>query len=226
MISRLKKSSLKKVSGALLLAGMAAGLLGAANNEPRWFRYYDGQRQPNVMDRVTPEHQKYGYDVLNASMQLISHVPPLPTGAELEKIKQDQEAQKTARAQQAKDRDLLRLYSGPLDATRAMNRQLEAINNRVEFLQTSRTRYVNERAGLTRKAADVERSGRKLPAELADQIKQLDKQIKDYDLQLQVQRTEIAKVHAEFDPQVQRLTEIEAARKARTSAAAPAAGTP
>lgn len=211
-----------------LILALLAPLAEAAptSTDARWFRYYDSKNQPVVSDRVTPEHVTHGYDELTIRMQLIRKVPaqrPLTPEEQVARL-----AQREAAAQrQRDDKQLLRLYSGPTDAVRARNRQVDALQVRIDFntnlLASSRQR----RAVEAQRAATFERKGQPVPADVRRNIAELDQQIATAQADIITLKAEHQKVSAEFAAIIQRLAELTGkpaslAPKA-TDAAAPAA---
>lgn len=197
-----------------LLAGIAL-----ADDIPgaRWYRYYDDKHQPTVTDSVTAEHISRGYDALSANMQLIQHVPPqrafTPEEAAAAKAKRD------AQAQQARDdKQLLRLYSSPSDAEHARNRQVDALQLRIDFSSNALASLRQRRAADAQKAAVYERTGKPVPKDLKDSISNYDKQIQSAQTEVTERKAEQDRIRAEFEPVIKRLKEL--------TTAAPAAGTP
>lgn len=191
-----------------LLTAAVLGLSAIAQAEEipgaRWYRYYDDKKQPTVTDSLTQEHINRGYDALSSSMQLIKHVPPQKalTAEEQAAIK----AKRAAELQQAKDdKQLLRLYSSPTDAEHARDRQLDALQLRIDFSTNSLASLRQRRAAEAQKAAAFERTGKPVPADLKNSIAGYDKQIQAAQSEITQRKTEQDKVRADFEPVIQRL---------------------
>lgn len=209
---------LQKFMLSLLLIA-ATGLAGA-EQVARWYRYYDDNKQSNVTDSITPEHVARGYDELTASMQLIRHVGPQKalTPQEIAAAK----AKRDAEAQRAKDdKQLLRLYSSPADAEHARDRQLDALQLRIDFSSNSLGNLRQRRAAEAQKAAAFERTGKPVPADLKQNIANYDKQIQSAQGEVAQRKADQDKVRAEFAPTIQRLVELTG--KPASSTPAPAA---
>lgn len=199
----LKPASL--LLGFALLAGASAAAAGPA--DPRWFRYYDEKRQPVVTDTVTPEHIARGYDELNDRMQPLRHVEGrralTPEEEAAARAKREAEAERVRN-----DRQLLRLYSAPVDAERQRNRQLDALQARLDYstnlLATTRQRRATE----AQRAATFERKGRPVPADIRNSVAALDKQLQDTQTEIDAKKAEQAKVQAEFAPVIERLVAL------------------
>ena len=130
----------------ILLAGALSSPAWSDNEDPaRWYRYYNDKNQPTITDRITEEHISRGYEALDKGMQLVRKVPPQRalTPAEVA-------AAKAARAAAAKrkedDQQLLRLYSRPHDAEQNRDRQIEAVQLRIDFTSSALSRLKETRA--------------------------------------------------------------------------------
>ena len=49
---------------------------GMAQPKARWYRYYDSNGRPNLSSTITDQHLKYGYQALDANMQVIKRATP------------------------------------------------------------------------------------------------------------------------------------------------------
>lgn len=176
-------------------------------DDARWFRYYDDRKQPVVTDTVTPEHLARGYDELTASMRPIRHVDPQRALSPEELAAQ--RAKRDANAQRAKDdKQLLRLYSSPADAERARNRQLDALQVRIDFSSSMLTTLRQRRATEAQRAATSERTGKPVPADVKTAIANFDKQILAAQTEVDARKAEQDKVKGEFEPVIARLAEL------------------
>jgi uncharacterized protein involved in exopolysaccharide biosynthesis len=93
-------------------------------------------------------------------------VPPAPTEAERIRIAEDM-----ARAES--DAQLLRLYSTPEDVDRALGRKLSEIDGLIAMTQANLQSLRSQQANLQSQAAELERSGRKVPQHTVAQIDSL-----------------------------------------------------
>lgn len=209
----------------LLLATLAFGVplaYASGKAEARWFRYYNDKNQPTVTDMVTPEHVARGYEELTGSMQVIRRVPPQRalTAEEQAAARAKREADKQ---REKEDKQLLRLYSRAQDAEFARNRQIDALQVRIDFANNQLTRLRQNRANEAQKAAVFERKGKPVPADIKASIEQYDKQIQTAQTEMETRKAEQEKVRADFAPVIQRLQELTggAPAEAAKSAAAP-----
>jgi hypothetical protein len=215
---------LKRFS-VLLALPLLAGTLSAMAAEPgeaRWYRYYDDKHQPTITDSITPEHVARGYDALTANMQVIKHVDAQRTLSPEELAAA--RAKRDADAQRAKDdKQLLRLYAGPVDAEHARDRQLDAIQLRIDFSNNALTSMRQRRAAEAQRAAVFERTGKPVPADLKQSIATYDQQIIAAQNEIAQRKTDQEKVRAEFAPVILRLQELTGKPASASSAPAAAA---
>lgn len=192
----------------LLLAGALISQTHAEDEDrARWYRYYNDKNQPTITDRITEEHISRGYDALDQGMQLLRKVPP-----QRALTPEEVAAAKAARAADARrkedDKHLLRLYSRPRDAEQNRDRQIDAIQLRIDFNSSALTRLRETRAKTAQQAAVLERTGRPVPAPLKEEIGKYDKQIQQLQAEIQARKAEQEKLRQDFAPIIQRLNEL------------------
>lgn len=153
-----------------LLGAMLAGQALAV--EPKgssveMYRYVD-DKGGIVIDRqgVPPEYIGKGYEVLNDQGRVIRVVPPAPTAAEIQQRKAD-----AARANS--DAQLLRLYTSVGDVDLARDRKLIELDALSSVTKGNLQALKNQQAALQARAADQERAGRQVPADLEAQLANL-----------------------------------------------------
>lgn len=183
----------------LLLLGVICPVLASA---AELYRYVD-ERGVVVLDRhgVPPQHISRGYQVLNEQGRVVREVPPAPTAEEFARL----QAQK---ARDASDAQLLRLYASVEDVERAEARKLSELDSVIGLSQGNLQSIRNQRSSLQKQAANHERAGRKVPANLMAQISNLEKE--EQSLLRDLQRFEKARADAEvsFADDRQRVAEL------------------
>ncbi|MEE9102855.1 MULTISPECIES: DUF4124 domain-containing protein [Pseudomonas] len=131
------------------------------------YRYVD-DKGGIVIDRqgVPSEYIGKGYEVLNDQGRVIRVVPPAPTPAEIQQRKAD-----AARANS--DAQLLRLYTSVKDVDLARDRKLTELDALSSVSKGNLQALKSQHATLQARAADQERAGRQVPAELEAQLSDL-----------------------------------------------------
>lgn len=191
----------------LLLGAMASQVMADDADKARWYRFYNDKHQPTITDRITEEHIARGYDALDQSMQVLRHVPAQRalTPEEIAEVK----AKRAAASKRVDDdKQLLRLYTKPSDAEHTRDRQIDAIQLRIDFSSNSLSRLRETRAKEAQRAAVLERTGRPVPKPLVDSIANYDKQIQQLQIELQARKAEQERIRQEFAPVIQRLSEL------------------
>lgn len=192
--------------------GLLLSLLAVtATAQPRaaWYRYYDENHRPTITQAITEAHLRYGYEALDRNLAVIERVPAEQERARLNVERQKQQQQD---AQRRQDQKLLELYGSAADAERARDRQLDAIQLRIDALMTKQTRLRSLRAEEAEKAAGFERQGRPVPADVRKNVAEQTRQLQAVDQDIRLQRQEQDKVRADFAPVLERLRALKAGR--------------
>lgn len=166
------------------------------------YRYVDDQGT-TVLSRqgVPPEHISKGYEVLNEQGRVIQVIAPAPSPEEMKRILAE-------KARASSDVQLLRLYSAPEDVERARQRKLSELDGLIGVARSNLQSVRTQQANLQSQAADHERAGRAVPAQLLTQIdnqKAEQERLKREILRHQVVRKE---ADSSFSADHKRLTEL------------------
>ena len=147
-----------------LCIGLLFPLLG---NAAEIYRYLNDKNLP-VLDRqgVPTQFIYKGYEVLNDQGRVVKVIPPAPSEAERRRL-----AEEKARA--SSDAQLMRLYSTQEDIDRALTRKLAEIEGLVAIANGNKQSLRSQQASLQSQAAEIERSGREVPADLIVKIDNL-----------------------------------------------------
>lgn len=129
-----------------------------------YYRYID-DNGITVISRqgVPPNYIGNGYDVLNERGRVIRTIPRAPTAQERQQMQE-------AKQQAQYDRHLLRLYSTPEDVERARDRKLVEIDGLIALVRGNLHSVTSNKAQLLSKAANMERSGKKVPEDILLEI--------------------------------------------------------
>lgn len=199
--------------GLLILSGL---VLLVASSRPvqaqTLYRYQDSQGNPVITSTLPDEALKRGYKVLDSSGRVLKTVPPAPTQKELER-KARQQAQESARAearkkQQEKDSLLLRTYSGPDDAVRAMQRKMQELSSLIALKEGNLSLLQSQLQNEQEKAANAERAGKPVPANVMRKIQNLRDQIRALKGKIAAQQADIGKVKQGYLKKIKRLEKL------------------
>ncbi len=153
-----RKSAVTRCS---LLLGLLLPVVAGATE---LYRYVD-DKGTTVLSRqgVPPEHISKGYEVLNDQGRVIRVIPPAPSAEEMKRLLAE-------KARASSDAQLLRFYSTPEDVERARQRKLAELDGLIGVARGNLQSVRTQQANLQSQAADHERAGRPVPANLLVQI--------------------------------------------------------
>jgi uncharacterized small protein (DUF1192 family) len=217
--------SLKAVvnlAGSLMLVLVSAGALCA---EELFYRYEDARGLTVIDDRVPPEFARKGYTVLNKHGRVVEVVPRELTAREMKNsnspaVRKRMQAEMRTR-QRRYDEVLLGRYSTTADIEAAMWRKVNEIKVRINSLKGSIARLSSQVEERQREAADLERAGEKVPADLPRSIAALRKEIAKAEQDIQLHEKDRRTTEARFQYDKERFLELRPPR-ARPAEPAPA----
>lgn len=189
-----------------LLAALALVVSTAAN--ARMYRYTDERGRPVISNTVPQEASTRGYEILNDSGRVIETIAPAPTKEELAERAAANEKKRQAALQRKADEKLLRRFSHPDDAVRAMRRKLQELQSLSQLKQGNISVIVNQLDEEQSRAANMERSGREIPPKTLEKIDRLQSQIRDIEQEIAIQNAETSAVRDQFERDIVRLEEI------------------
>jgi len=130
MASRSNPSRLSAVK-ITAAAVMALSLVGTA--EAAMYRYTDENGRMVISNTIPQEATKRGYDILGNNGRVVETIPPAPTDEEIAAREAEKQRQKELAAQQEQDRQLLKRYSHPDQAVRAMYRKTRELEGLIQL---------------------------------------------------------------------------------------------
>lgn len=154
-------------------AGSASGKL--------LYRYKNESGVVVLDSQIPKKYVAKGYSVIDTFGNVIEQVSPALSEAEKEKLATDEKAalelehKKKLRAEA--DKKLLKTFADPEDAERARDRQLETLDIQINISRGNIKRLEADIALENIKAADMERSGKKVSKEILQSIASIENQI-------------------------------------------------
>lgn len=150
-----------------MLVGVFLPMSAFATTE--YYRYVDDNGIVSISRQGVPqEYIANGYEVLNERGRVVRVVPRAPTAEEFQQMRE-------AKARADHDRYLLRLYNVPADVERAKNRRLAELDNLITRVRANLLSVTTDKAELLTEAANFERSGRKVPDKILQDIENLER---------------------------------------------------
>ncbi|MDX1635312.1 MAG: DUF4124 domain-containing protein [Marinobacter sp.] len=198
---------------SVLSYGLCALLLAAASAEARMYRYTDDNGQLVISNTVPSDATSRGYEILNDQGRVIQTIAPAPTEEELAARAAAEEREAQEARQREADAKLLRRFSHPDDAVRAMHRKLQEMQSLNQLKRGNISVIVNQLDEEQARAADLERSGREIPDATLQKIERLQAQIREIEREIVVQNSEIETMRKRFVQDIERLEEITGERR-------------
>ncbi|WP_264766197.1 DUF4124 domain-containing protein [Marinobacter fonticola] len=172
------------------------------------YRYKDDNGRLVISNTVPSENSTRGYEILNSRGRVVDVVEPAPTEEEL--AAREAEKQRMAQAQKRRqsDADLLRTFSHPDDAVRALQRKLQELDSLVQLKRGNISVIESQLEEQQSKAADLERAGREVPENLLTRIDRLRSQIREIEKEIAVQNMETQAIREAYEEKIERLETI------------------
>jgi hypothetical protein len=199
---------------------LAANAVVAPSGPQKLYRYRNDKGVVVIDDAVPPQFAHNGYEILNTSGQVLEVVPRQLTAEELANLSDEEKAKRDAKAREEKqqlyDESLLLRYSDIPDIEAARERGLKELQIRLSIV---RGNMMQVKANLEReqqKAADIERSGRKVPDTMRANIDALRKQIELSESDIELRKKEVEDLKAHYQKEIDRfryLTEVKGYRR-------------
>ena len=192
-----------------VVAGVAAfGLLFAAGAQATMYRYTDENGQIVISSTIPQEATKRGYDILSNNGRVIETIPPAPTEEEIAAREAEKQRQKELAEQREQDRALLKRFSHPDQAVRAMHRKIRELEGIIQLKRGNISVISSQLDSEQSRAADMERAGRDIPETTLEKIRRLEAQIRDIEREISAQRQDIGEMKKAYESDIKRLEEI------------------
>ncbi len=165
------------IFAALALVFTASHAFGQNEKNHNRYKWRDGQGNPHYDDVLPEEALKYGYDVINPSGLVVKHVERARTPEEVAADKAAAEKTATAKRLQddqlRKDQQMIAAYPREEDLQSSQREQLAVIDQTVQATQASLQNQEKSLSEMLAHAADLDRTGKPVPATLQQQIDML-----------------------------------------------------
>ena len=201
MANRLTALSVKTTALALALGFSAQA---AAN----MYRYTDENGQIVISSTIPQEATKRGYDILSNNGRVIETIPPAPTEEEIAAREAEKQRQKELAEQREKDRALLKRFSHPDQAVKAMHRKIRELEGLIQLKRGNISVISSQLDSEQSRAANMERAGREIPEATLEKIRRLESQIRDIEREITSQTQEIEELRKAFEADIERLEEV------------------
>ncbi|QBM18257.1 hypothetical protein MARI_23970 [Marinobacter sp. JH2] len=194
---------------APVLAGLITlGLLTSASLQAGMYRYTDNNGQLVISNTIPQEATKRGYEIISDRGRVIETIAPAPTAEELAAREAAKERKQQQEAQLEQDRLLLKRFSHPDQAVRAMHRKVQELEGLISLKRGNISVLTSQLDNEQRRAAEMERAGRNVPDATLKKIYRLEGQVRDIEREIAAQRLEIDAVAKRFLSDIERLEAI------------------
>lgn len=192
----------KTVSAVVLMLGIAA------TAKAGMYRFTDQNGQLVISNTIPQEATKRGYDIISSNGRVIDTIPPAPTDEEIAAREAEKQHQKALEAQREEDRKLLKRFSHPDQAVRAMHRKVRELEGLIQLKRGNISVISSQLDNEQSRAADMERAGRDIPETTLDKIRRLESQIRDIEREIDSQIHELGTLRDGFEMDIKRLESI------------------
>lgn len=192
------------VKASVLALALGVTTLAHAN----MYRYTDDNGQVVISNTIPQEATKRGYDILSNNGRVIETIPPAPTEEEIAAREAEKQRQKALAEQREQDRQLLKRFSHPDQAVKAMHRKIRELEGVIQLKRGNISVISSQLDSEQSRAADLERAGRDIPEATLEKIRRLEAQIRDIEREITSQTQEIDALRKEFEADIERLEEI------------------
>lgn len=188
------------ITSVALAIGFASNLADA-----RMYRYQDDNGQVVISNTVPQEATLRGYEILNKQGRVVEQVAPAPTAEEIAARTAEEQRLEAEALQRAADQALLRRFSHPDDAVRAMNRKVRELEGLNQLKRGNISVIVSQLDTEQSRAADLERAGREVPDTSLQRIDRLQSQVQDIEREIAAQNVEIETTREAYLQSIERL---------------------
>jgi hypothetical protein len=194
---------------ALLLAASAVTPAHATNNATAvHYRWKDAAGVMHFADTIPASALAGGYDVVDNDGRVVRHVARELTPAERKaaaaEAAREAAAKRAAQQQSLEDTQMLSAYPTDKDLQQSQQAQLQQIETDIATLQTNLRSQEGTLTDLLAHAADLEHSGKPIPAEVNRRISEQRESVNEERNALAQRRTDLANAQKKFAVQLQR----------------------
>lgn len=181
----------------------------------QFYRYKDETGSYIISNTLPPEAAALGYDIVTARGNVIKHIAPqksaadLAKEAELEKQKEIEKQLTEEKAQQVliqsrKDEVLLKLFSSKEDIIRSRDEKISSIEILVGITKENINRQIKILKDTKKKVHEHQQIGKPVPPHLQNLLDDTRENIKESKAFLKQKELEIIDVHSQHQNQIER----------------------
>ncbi|MBK1852897.1 MULTISPECIES: DUF4124 domain-containing protein [unclassified Marinobacter] len=176
--------------------------------EAGMYRYTDEEGRVVISNTIPQPATKRGYDILNSNGRVVEVIPPAPTDEEIAAREAEKQRQEELAIQREKDTRLLKRFSHPDQAIKAMHRKLGELQGLIQLKRGNISVISSQLDSEQSRAANMERTGQKIPDATLEKIRRLESQIRDIEREISWQAQEIESLKQTYEKDIKRLEEV------------------
>lgn len=199
---------MRHVPRLALAVAVCASLATSSALASTMYRYKDDNGRMVISNTVPSESSTRGYEILNGQGRVVDVVEAAPTAEEIAAREAEKKRNALAEKQREEDAELLRTFSHPDDAVRALRRKLQELESLVQLKRGNISVIESQLEEQQSKAADLERAGREVPENLTTRIERLHAQIREIEKEIGVQNMETQAIRETYEQKIERLETI------------------
>ncbi len=179
------------MSKRLIALLLTLSLIPLAAEARQFFRYKDADGQIVINSSIPPEFVKNGYEIIDDKGVVLREVAPQLSE---EEIRNRRAEEQRIQEQRVRDAELVKLYRSPGDVDRAMRTWLSRLDMEIRLKDNRIDILRSEFNTLQSEAANQERAGQSVDAELLTQMAEIEAEIAEY--QAEIEEVEARKTEA------------------------------
>lgn len=181
----------------------------------KYYRYVNKDGVKVISHSIPPEYSQKGYEVITHTGKVLAVVPPAPDPADLQRVEAERAQE---RALLAEYEVLARRYSSVKEIYAARDRRLAHLDANIAILRSNIGNISSQVENLMQKAAEVERGGRDVPAQILQSLEETRAELRTTEEMLQARLSEHDVIHAEYEHQVELFKRGKALEEAKKNA--------
>ncbi|HET8905183.1 MAG TPA: hypothetical protein VFN16_14395 [Saccharospirillum sp.] len=179
------------MSKRLIALLLTLSLIPLAAEARQFFRYKDADGQIVINSSIPPEFVKNGYEIIDDKGVVLREVAPQLSE---EEIRNRRAEEQRIQEQRVRDAELVKLYRSPGDVDRAMRTWLSRLDMEIRLKDNRIDILRSEFNALQSEAANQERAGESVDADLLTQMAEIEAEIAEY--QTEIEEVEARKTEA------------------------------
>ena len=172
------------------------------------FRWIDESGHVYYSDQIPPEQSKYRRERLNRHGNAVEVLEGAKTPAELEQEEQLKklraEQRRLLAEQRARDSALLRTFRTEEDMTAVLQSKLNTIDVLIRIAEANQSRLKAQLDAQEKRAATLDRNGKKIPKKLRDGIRSTQRQIADNRKKIDAHNHDKQRLRDKFERDIRR----------------------